>query len=152
MIWSCSVTMTCVMVRVACEASVLRGWPRTLDLAMKSASHTAVSPVPRGGIFAGGAARSNLWLAYATGSLVISTASFRSCGADETSGDVWQPQASPPTNTQDTMNRRNGIRPPRSIFRETSSHTPPFCVIDDAKGTAFGRSFQAPSSESASTN
>jgi hypothetical protein len=51
------------MVRIACDASVLRGWPRTLDLARKSASHTAVSLVLKGGIFGGGAARSNVWLA-----------------------------------------------------------------------------------------
>src|ERR1700730_19050365 len=105
LIWSCSVTMTCVMVTVACVLSVLRGWPRTLALAKKLASHSAFSPGASGGISVGGAAGSNVWLAKATGFLLTSTGASRGWRVDEKSLDVWQPETSPPGNTQKTKRR-----------------------------------------------
>jgi len=105
---------TPVMVRVACVASDLCGWPRTLDLARKSASQTAVSFGPSGGMFAGGAARSKVWLAYTEASLVICTASFAICGAGGVELDGWQPVANVLANKQVRMRRRTG-RPPCSF-------------------------------------
>src|ERR1700682_2530218 len=66
---SCSVTLICVMVTVACVASVGRDSPRTLALDRNWESHSALSPEDRGGISAGRAARSNVRLAKATGCL-----------------------------------------------------------------------------------
>jgi hypothetical protein len=105
LIWSSSLTMTSVMATVACVASVLRGWPRTVVLAKKLESHSALSPGANGGISAGGAAGSNVWLAKTTGSLLISTGACRGLCVDERSLDVWQPYASPPSNTQGTRTR-----------------------------------------------
>jgi len=94
------------MVTVACVASVFRGWPRTLALDKKLESHSAISPDGSGGISVGGAAGSNVWLAKATGSLLIRTEASRGWRVDEESLDVWQPKTSPPSNTEGTMRRR----------------------------------------------
>jgi len=59
-----------------------------------------------GGISVGGAAGSNVWLAKATGSLLIRTEASRGWRVDEESLDVWQPKTSPPSNTEGTMRRR----------------------------------------------
>ena len=100
------------MVMVACVASVLRGWPRTLDLAKKLESHSALSPCPSGGILTGGAAGSNVWLAKTTGSLLITTGVSPGERPDETSFGqsslkLWQPETSAASNTQGTIGRRN---------------------------------------------
>src|SRR5712672_2101973 len=66
-----SVTLTCVIVTVACVASAGRDSPRTLALDWKSESHSAVSPGRSGGISVGGAAGSNVWLTKTVGCLLM---------------------------------------------------------------------------------
>src|SRR5260370_36715820 len=68
---SCSAILICVMVTVACVASVCRDSPRTVALDRKLESHSALSPGARGGISLGGAAGSNVRFAKATGCLLI---------------------------------------------------------------------------------
>src|SRR5260370_10788409 len=106
---SCSVTLTCVMVTVACVASVCRDSPLTLALEKKLESHTAVSPGARGGISAGGATGSNVRFAKATGCLMIAgTAASVSWRRAEKSRQANQPKISAPNDTQSTSKPREG--------------------------------------------
>src|SRR6266446_7074150 len=114
---SCRVTLTCVIVTVACVASVCRVSPRTLALETKLDSHSALSPVDRGGISAGGAAGSNVRLAKATGCLVIVGAEVSpACRRDDELRHASHPRTSPPSNKQSTMSPREGKATSTSHF------------------------------------
>src|SRR5467141_765964 len=104
---SCRVTVTCVMVRVACVASVCRDSPRTLALDRKSESHSAFSPGARGGILVGGVAGSNVRFVKATGCLlIVGRGASLSCRRDERSRHVSQPRIRTPNNTQSIIEPR----------------------------------------------
>src|SRR5882762_5009889 len=106
---SCSVTLICVTVRVACVPPVRRDFPPTLALDRKSESHCALSPGSKGGISADGAAGSNVRLAKVTGCLlIVGTGASLICGCDEAPRHASQPKMSAPSNTQSTTKRLEG--------------------------------------------
>src|SRR5258708_31908479 len=107
LILSCSVTLICMMVTVACVASVCRDSPRTLALDRKLESHSALSPGARDGISVGGVAGSKVRFAKALGCLlIVGTGASLSCRRDEKSRHVNQPKISTPSNTQITIKPR----------------------------------------------
>src|SRR5882672_11429684 len=110
---SCSMTLICVMVTVACVASVCRDSPRTLALDRNWESHSALSPEARGGISDGGAAGSNMRLAKATGCLSmigkgVGTGASPSGRRDEKPRHASQPRISTPSKTQNAIKPREG--------------------------------------------
>src|SRR5260370_31021024 len=105
---SCSVILICVMVTIACVASVCRDLPRTLALDRKLESHSALSPGARGGISLGGAAGSNVRFAKATGCLLIAgTEASLSWRRDDRARHANQPTISAPSNTHITTRPRD---------------------------------------------
>src|SRR5579863_6905011 len=103
------VKVTCVMVTVACVASVGRDSPRTLALERKSESHSAFSPERRGGISAGGLAGSNVWVTRTIGCLEIVEPEFSlRWRGEEKLRHTRQPAIRPASNTQNTITPRNG--------------------------------------------
>src|SRR6202035_3211613 len=106
---SCSVTLICVTVRVACVASICRDFPPTLALDRKSESHSALSPECRGGISAGGAAGSNVRLAKGTGCLlIVGTEASLVCRREGTPRQPSQPKISTASNTHSKITRLEG--------------------------------------------
>src|SRR5947209_3881446 len=127
-IFSWSVTLTCVMVTVACVASVCRVRPPTLALDRKLESHSAFSPGGRGGIWAGGVAGSNVRFAKATGFLVIvGTGASLSCHRDERSRHLNQPKISTHSNTQSIIERRESNTASAFDFPDKTAPEPRVC-------------------------
>src|SRR4029077_11254682 len=125
LMWSPSVTLICVTVTVACVASVCRDSPRTLALDWKSESHSAFSPGARGGISVGGVAGSNVRFAKATGCLlIVGTGASLSCCRDEKSRHARQPKRSTPSNTQSTIEPREGNTASAFHFPNTTAPEP----------------------------
>src|SRR5580704_16318256 len=115
---SCSVTLICVMVTVACVASVCRDSPRTLASDRKLESHSAFSPGARRGISVGGVAGSNVRFAKATGCLlIVGTGTSLGWRRDEKSRHVSQPKISTPSSTQSRIKPREGNTASAPIFR-----------------------------------
>src|ERR1700751_5953883 len=117
MILSCSAILICVMVTKACVPSVCCVSPPTFASERKLESHSACSPVPSGGISAGGLAGSNVRLAKATGSLSTVAAGAEDCRNDDRVPQPKPPATSAPSNTQSQVDPRGDILPPASILR-----------------------------------
>lgn len=121
---SWSVTLTCVTVTIAFEASVRRDSPATLALALKLESHTASSPGDMGGMSAGGDAGSKVRVAKMTGSFTISGPGASAGGRCE---GMLRHKSEPKTIATSSMQRE-------TIWREDKTTSTSYFPDKDAPG------------------
>src|SRR5712672_3572506 len=143
-----SVTLTCVIVTVACVASAGRDSPRTLALDWKSESHSAVSPGRSGGISVGGAAGSNVWLTKTIGCLLmVGNAASPACPRGDRSP---RPRHDSQPNTSTTINPPTTSKPrkfnPASAIHSLDNPSPePRICAQQMPQKALSKTFYVPS-------